>query len=314
MSLGDAKLPEKKARKNAEKRLRLDIGNLPHLGEADLEENEYIFPILISLPRVIFDETPEGPKPVDVQFLDDAQVGEIRVDAQSGEVTQQTKRSTVEDKIQEKKQEIEEEVQKALVKSAADDLCLLSYGRHRNMPAIEVLSEVIISGEFELDKLESLKKDYPTHLERLIEADLVKTRDGYVVPDNKLKQIMNDKESPSERLNDALAHLFRENADNLGYMNDWLGPALDLAGYYYRRAINSDSLPKVTIEEFRQKMAQKGEDKAFQTSRIVMQLEHVGIFQIDNKHGERAWSGDGDIQEEVLEKARDFTTIAITRA
>lgn len=310
MSLGDAKYPEKKARKNAEKRLRYKIGNLPHLGEADLAENEYTFPILISLPRVIFDETPEGSKPVDVKFLDDAKVGEICVDIQSGDVTRQTNRSAVEENIRKKKQELEEEVQKALVKSAANKLCLLSYGRHKNMPAIEILSEVIISGELELDKLESLKKDYPTHLERLVQANLVKTSEGCVVPDNKLKNIINNKGSPSDRLNDALAHLFEENANNLGYMSDWLGPALDLAGYYYRRAIDSDSLPKVTMEEFRRKMAQKGDDKAFQTSRIVMQLENVGILQIENKHGERAWSGDEGIREDVMEQARDFNTIA----
>lgn len=318
MSLGDARLPEKKAKKEAEKNLRLTVGNLPHLGDSEMQNGEYVFPIMISVPRVIFEDTQEGPKPVEVKFLSESKVGEIHVDAQSGEINSRTDLRDIEDRIEEKKKEIERAVQKALIKSAADDLSLLSYPKHRNNPALEILSEIIISEQIELDKLRSFRsfEKYRNHLDTLEEAGLVSEEDGCIVAGDPLKYIEEDNGSPSERLNAALAYLFKTNADDLGFMSDFLGPYLKVAGYYYRRAIESDSLPEVTIEEFRRKMSkEEGREREFQVSRYLIELEQVGLLKISaTDFGERAWVGDPSIKAEILQQEQQLSTIAEVRA
>ena len=69
MSLGESRIPEEDAKTEAEYVLRLNIGNLPHLGKSNFEDDEYVFDILISLPKVIFDK--QGQQPVDIRFLEE---------------------------------------------------------------------------------------------------------------------------------------------------------------------------------------------------------------------------------------------------
>lgn len=316
MSLGDARIPEEKAKKAAERKLRLNIGNLPHLGNAEDEDGEYVFPILISIPRVIFDETPEGLKPVDVKFMSESEVGEITVDAKSGDVTEYTSVSDVEDAIEEQKKELELAVQRALIKSAAKKLALLSYAQHRQMPVIEILSEIILNHEVEAHRVNRIEKDYSDHIENLIDVGLVKEEDGAFVPDDELSTILSEETSPSSRLQAALAHLFENKSDDLSMMNDFLGPYLEIAGYYYTRAVESESLPKVTLEEFRREISsrhsgQKAQKRSFKTARWLIQLEEIGLLQVANRHGERSWQGDSLVMDEILAQREELGQFAV---
>lgn len=71
------------ARKKAMKGLRFDFGgSMLSLGKMRYceESNAYVFSILISYPRVDYEEG-------DIEFDDTKMVGEIRVDRKSGELT-----------------------------------------------------------------------------------------------------------------------------------------------------------------------------------------------------------------------------------
>jgi len=307
MSLGDAKVPEEKAQKAAERTLRLNIGNLPHLGDAERTDGEYSFPVLVSIPQVIFDETPEGLEPVDVKFMSNSEVGEITVDAGTGEVSEYTSPGDIESAIEQEKRELERAVQRALIQSTAKKLALLSYPQHRQMPLMEVLSEIILNGHVEANRVNRIKKDYSTHTENLKEVGLITEVDGVFEADDELKQIISNYGSPSDRLQAALTHLFENKSKDLEMMNEFLGPYLEIAGYYYTRAVASESLPKVTLEEFRREISSRhagkeGEKKNFQTARWLIQLEEIGVLKVANEHGDRCWKGDESVMDDLLSK------------
>ena len=76
-------LTEDEARQQAATTLRFEIGTRPHLGELlySAEEELYSAPIMISYPRVAEGEN-DG-----VEFDHPEMVGEIRIDAVSGEAS-----------------------------------------------------------------------------------------------------------------------------------------------------------------------------------------------------------------------------------
>lgn len=316
MSLGDARIPEERAKKAAERKLRLNIGTLPHLGNPEMEDNEYIFPVLISLPRVVFDETPEGPKPSEVKFMSDSEVGKILVDARTGDISEYTSASEVESAIREEKKELELAVQRALIKSASKELALLSYARHRQMPLIEILSEIILTNEVEARRVKKLTKNYDTHVQNLIDVGLIKEENGLYMADDRLNQIISDNGDPSDRLSEALAFMFKKKAHDLDMMNDFLRPYLEIAGYYYTRAVTSESLPKITLSEFRKEISSRysgkeAEDRSFKTARWLIQLEQIGLLEISQRHGDRAWQGDGAIKDNILSQRDELDQFAV---
>lgn len=317
MSLGDSRIPTDNARRRAEKELRLKVGNLPHLGDMNSQNDRYVFPVKISLPVVIYDSDED--EPVDVKFLSEDKVGEIAVDAETGEIADKTPLSTINDRIEEKKKEVERAIQRALIKSSAEKFSLLSYAEHRNTPEQDLLAEVILTGEIELGEIHSLKdKDTERYLEKietLVSLDLLRKEDGEITAGDELIKIQKSQDEPSDALNEAMAYFLRERAEDIDAMVNILGPFLELAGYYYRRAIESDGLPKVSRQEFRKQLAQRDSSgrrkiKRFKLSGYLLQLEEVGILKSTSNYGDRAWKGDKKIKQNMLEQQDQLGPVA----
>lgn len=74
-------LSKEEAKKKAAKELRFNIGNMPHLGEAEYDEQKqaYIFPINYTHPEL--PETTGG----DVEFYETQQIGEMTI-LENGEI------------------------------------------------------------------------------------------------------------------------------------------------------------------------------------------------------------------------------------
>lgn len=116
MSIQNAPIDEERAKIQAQKELAHEIGNLPYISEVEYEGDEYVFPLHIRLPRVIFDE--DRKKPIEVKFMSSKRIGEIRVDAESGDLTR-TRIHEMKTNIRKQKKVLEDTVQKALVRSSA---------------------------------------------------------------------------------------------------------------------------------------------------------------------------------------------------
>lgn len=297
---------EREAREKAEETLAFEIGNLPRLGEMETTDSEYIFPLEIRLPRVIFDADRE--EPVEVKFMSSESLGEIRVDAMTGEV-ERPHIPRIESNIRQQRKQVENAVQKALVRSSAEQFSKLPFPEHRYTPILDILSHLIIEGpihEEELDEMKSIdEQKYRDYIEMLEDTSLVRWEDGQVEADNVLIELQTEESEPPKLLNSAMAHFFEEGADNIETIRSILGPHLIISGHYYRRSLELDNMPRMREQEFDDVMRWNytGNDrvqKRFKLSRYLIQLENVEILESENGSGARTWYGTTDVKKNLL--------------
>ncbi|WP_143825069.1 hypothetical protein [Natrinema ejinorense] len=300
-------ISETEARREAEQVLAFEIGNIPHLGDAKETETEYVFPIVTTLPRVIFDEDRESP--VDVKFMSSEKVGEIRIDGNSGDLKDRSHIYEIERKIRSQEQEIKKTVEKALVRSSAGRFSKLPFPEHRYTPITDLLSHLILQGPVRPEDLDAMnaadKQKYHDYVEMLEQVNLVRTRGDEIVADNIFIEIQAQKDTHTEMLDGALAHFFRQGADHIETIREILGPYLILSGYYYQRALEvEDGHPSITEAEFREQISQNyaGNNRAqkqFKLPRYMIQLEEVEILKCDEDR-DGAWKGRSEVKEDLL--------------
>lgn len=89
-----------KAKLAAEKYISRNIGNLPHLGFQDFKKSKsvYIFKIKIRYPVV--NDKNDG-----VNFLEPRQIGELKVNSETGEIKKVTDIKKIESRIKEIKED-----------------------------------------------------------------------------------------------------------------------------------------------------------------------------------------------------------------
>ena len=312
-----ATVSEDTARNEAEKTLRFEIGNLPHLGSPDYEDGEYVFPVLIRVPRVIFDEDREDP--INVKFLSSEDLGVIRVDAESGEAAERTDVWQINKRIREKKKEVDRAIQMALVRAEAEKFSLLPFPEHRYTPIQDLLADVILRGQIPRERFDEIGtgawEKYEEYVDALIDAGLLRMENSRVTAADHLIEIEASTDEPSEALNVALAYFFREGTYDHDMVFSILGPYLTIAGYYYRRSIETDDLPRIETRQFREQIRQaySGRDgrlKAFKLSRYLLQLEEIGILRSKSEKDGRGWVGDSEILAEVLSQREELRPIA----
>lgn len=312
MSVEVSEISEEEAQKRAQKVLTFEIGNLPHLGEPVRVDSDYVFPLYIRRPRVIFDSDRE--KPVKLEFMSELRIGTICIDGKSGEATR-TNLPRINRRIRKQKLDVAEAVQQALVRSSSHRFSRLPFPTHRYTPILDILSHILIEGPIEIDSLSAItdedSRSYEDYIAQLSDVDLVRVRSGQVEADSVLIEIQTEEIPPheppnSKRLNAALAHFFREGAKNTDSIRQILGPYLVLSAYYYRRAIDIGDPPSVSEEEFKEEIERfySGKDelrKEFKVARYLIQLEEVGILNNDPESAEPAWVGDEAILHNLSE-------------
>jgi len=314
----DAEIGEHEAKKRAEELLVSEVGNIPRLGDVQYEEGMYVYPLVTRMPRVILDE--EGKEVVDVRYLSGNRVGEIRVDARTGEVDR-SRLSDIRKDIRSQELQIEEAVQKALVSASATHFANLPFPEHRYTPILDILSEVIVDGDFRMGWLKDLGLDeyekYQEYVEMLEDVNLIRNNDGLVEPDDVLIRILTEDsgtveememDTPSKELNVAMAHFFREGSENIEAIQGILGPHLHLSGVCYRRAIEIEEMPMVGEGALRDKLDRKysGRDakqKKFKMSRYLVQLEQVGLLESHKQQDGYVWKGKEGIRNEMLKQS-----------
>lgn len=341
MSLGDSRIPESEAKKEAEIVLRKQVGNIPHLGSAEYIEDtqEYVFPIMVSLPNILFEEGETQPEAVGVRFMPEMEVGEIRVDGKDGSINDRTNTREINQRISDKEYEIEIAVQKALIKASAKRFSRLPYTTHRYTPIIDILSEVILSGKIDASRFVTFGDDerekYDEHLQTLIDVNLVDRENNNIRPSKELVSIQTGQspnsddtdtterplkgKKPSKVLNESMAFLLEQRIDDIETLHEILGPHLKIAGYYYRRAIEIDGLPKLTKNEIKNHFSgkyqgERGRLKLFKLSRYLLQLEEVGLIKSQVHLGERVWVGDSDIKSAVEDQEEHLEPVFQIRA
>jgi hypothetical protein len=203
----------------------------------------------------------------------------------------------------------------ALVKAEAEKFSLLPFPEHRYTPIQDLLSEVILRGQIPRERFDQIGtgayEKYKEYIEALNEAGLLREKDDRVTAADHLIEIEASTDHPSEALNAALAQFFRNGADNYEMIHSILGPYLTIAGYYYRRSLESDQLPHISSRKFREKIREKysgrdGRMKTFKASRYLLQLEEIGILESRAARDNGDWVGKKDVLAEFLEEASEF--------
>lgn len=311
---------EHEARQKAEIERREKLGNIPRLGEGSVEEDEYVYPIITRYPQVVLDE--EGEEVIDVRYLSERNVGEIRVNNE-GEIDHRPDVWDVRRKIEAQKQHMEDAVQKALVSSTAQRFSQIPFAEMQYTPLLDILSKLIVEGrilQVDLDQLNIKDQErYRKYAEKLEEVGLVQLDEDELRPGDILIGITTrdsfeeetearvERQSDPEMLNAALAHFFEAGADDIDSIREILGPHLHLSGHYYSRAIQIPEMPKIRESELRDALRseytpQKAEERIFKMPRYLIQLEEIGMLESTRAAGERVWVGKEEIRAEMLQK------------
>lgn len=320
-SVSEKLISKSEAKKQAQETLAFEIGNLPHLGEPEETEAEYVFPLLTTMPRVIFDENRE--RPVDVKFMSEDEVGEIRIDGESGEVSHRSNVYKIERNIRRQQNKIEIAVEKALVRSSATKFSRLPFPEHRYTPITDLLSHLILEGPIDPDELDEMnaadEQKYEDYIDMLVDVNLVRRRGETVVADDIFIEMQANKDTHPEMLNVALAHFFEAGADQINTIREILGPYLAIAGYYYQKALEvSSGFPSIVDEEFDERLEKRyaGNDrvqKKFKLSRYLIQLEEVGLLESDPQR-DGSWRGNESVKQNLLREDQLLAPIADTMA
>lgn len=313
---GERLIGERDARRKAEEVVAFDIGNIPRLGDVQVTETEYVFPLEIRLPRVIFDE--ERKRPVEVKFMSSETIGEIHVDAVTGEV-ERPHLNQIEANIRRERRVVEDAVQKALVRSSAARFSQLPFPEHRYTPILDILSHLILEGPItdeEFDAFNAVSEQkYLDYVEMLEEVDLVRTMGDSIEADNVLIELRANETKPPKLLNAALAHFFEAGADNISTIREILGPHLILSAFYYENAILGEGDPQMAEEEFEEVLERHyyGNDlveKRFKLSRYLIQLEDVGLLESSADVERPTWSGKEKVRKNLLRQGEMLDPIA----
>lgn len=313
---GEPIIGEREARRKAEETLAFEIGNLPRLGDVETTESEYVFPLEIRLPRVIFDE--DRKRPVEVKYLSSETIGNIRVDAVTGEV-ERPHLNQIESNIRRERKVVEEAVQKALVRSSAAKFSKLPFPEHRYTPILDILSHIILEGPIGDEELEELnavgEQKYRDYVEILKDVDLVRTREGQIEADDVLIELQANQSKPPKLLNGALAHFFEAGADNIETIREILGPHLIISAFYYQTSLVDGGVPSMTAEEFEEVLERHyyGNDlveKRFKLSRYLVQLEDVGLLKSSTGVDRPSWSGKKKVRQNLLREDEMLSPIA----
>lgn len=306
MSIENAPIDENSAKIKAQKELAHEIGNLPYLAEVEYEDDTYVFPLHIRLPRVIFNESRS--KPVDVNFMSSKRIGEIRIDAESGDLNR-TQIHDIKTNIRKQKRVIEETVQKALVRSSARKFSKLPFPELRYTPILDILSRLLLDGAIAEEELEQLtdqyEQSYRDYIDSLVDVGLARMTDGHLEADDFLIELRAQESQLPDQLNAAMAYFFQEGAADIDTIQQILGPYLTLAGHYYLQVLESGEMPDMTEDEFRQQInkAYRGSDrelKKFKLAHYLIQLEDVELLRSDMDTGTRTWTGEEEVREDIL--------------
>lgn len=307
MSTDDGRfIGKREARRKAEEVVAFDIGNLPRLGDVEETDSEYVFPLEIRLPRVIFNE--DRKRPVDVKFMSSESIGNIRVDAVTGEVDR-PHLNQIESNIRRERKIVEDAVQKALVRSSAAKFSKLPFPEHRYTPILDILSHLILEGPItneEFDQFNAVSEQkYRDYVAMLEDVDLVRTKEDRIEADNVLIELRANETKPPKLLNGALAHFFEAGANNITTIREILGPHLILSAFYYQNAIISEGEPQMSEDEFEEILERHyyGHDlteKRFKLSRYLIQLEDVGLLVSSADVDRPTWSGESTVTKNLL--------------
>lgn len=303
-TLDDLPVKEKDAERFAYNIIRSELGNIPYLGTPELIDNEWIIPIIVRYPRIIFDDKGKPKKTRFMQFEIDET---IKINALNGELVERPRYYDMARDIELNLKKIRNTVEKALVKVGADRFSKLPFPAHMHTPITDILSWLLVNDTLNLETDLSLigdeREKYMQNIEVLGEIGLVRRSDSLILPGSYLVEIeTREVKSTPEKLSDALTFFFEKGYYKLESVHQVLGPHLTLSAYCYEKSLEYSELVPISYSMFDGAVQDlyREEVKRIKLPRYLLQLEGVGLITEKTIHGSKVWYGKEDIFSKIM--------------
>ena len=297
-------IDKREAEKRAHIYVREKYGNLPSVGEPILEGGTWRIPIEVRYPRVLFEKGTNRPKKVRYMNLED--IGEIRIDANKGDLLHKPRYWDVRREIEQQLNLVQVTVQKALVKTGADRFSKLPFSEHMHTPVADIIAYLLITDPLDFTQEFSLLYDrarekYNNIVETLTSMDLVRRSADLLIPGNVLVEIERKEEDLHLKLSDALAYFFVQGYQNIQSVHQVLGPHLTISGYIYQQSVEYDDLIPLEFNEIEKavRFSYGTPLKQLKLPRYLIQLEEIGVIEATSIKGEDVWTPEQDLLDRV---------------
>jgi hypothetical protein len=294
VKLIDTPIDKKEAQMMAHLFVREKYGNLPSVGTPLLQNNIWIIPINVKYPRVLFEKGTNRPKKV--RYMNFEKVGEIKIDANKGDIVDKPRYYDIKSEIKEKLDFVQISVQKALVKTGAENFSKLPFSEHMHSPIEDIIAFLLLKDKIDLENEISFlipeeKEKYLKNIELLVTTGLIRKNENLVIPDNALIEIERSTGDISSKMNKALSYFFAQGYENISSIQQVLGPYLTIAGYIFGQSIEYDDLIPIEYQEIQNVIQQNYGQliKQMKIPRYLIQLNEVGLIDQSVIHGEDVW-------------------------
>lgn len=316
-TLCDMPVSEEDARKFAYDVIRSELGSIPYPGKPRLDEGIWVVPITARYPRVLSDVARDIPEKV--RFMNFEDIGEIKIDANKGELIYRPKYYEISNTIKENLERVRTTVEMALVKVGANRFAKLPFPEHMHTPIVDILSWILINDKIDISEdLSSIgiddKEKYIQNIGLLETAGLVRRSGNLIIPDNNLVEIETTYQTFPEQISNSMSFFFEKGYAFIESVKQVLGPHLTITGFCYETALEHGSLVPISYGAIDRMIADvyRQEVKRFKLPRYLIQLESVGLLEETTISGKTVWKGKEDIfdriqgEEEILQPVRKF--------
>ena len=317
-TLCDLPVSEQDAKKFAYDVIRSELDSIPYPGKPRLEqERVWVVPITTRYPRVLSDVIREVPEKV--RFMDFGDVGEIKIDANKGELLYRPRYYEVSNTIKENLERVRTTVETALVKVGANRFAKLPFPEHMHTPIIDILSWILINDKMDISEDFSLigiddRDKYNQNINLLESVGLIRKSGDLILPDNNLVEIETKYKTLPEKISNSIAFFFEKGHTFIDSIKQVLGPHLTITGFCYRTALEYGTITPINYNTIERMIVDiyKQEVKKIKLPRYLIQLESVGLIEEKIVSGKVVWYGKEDIlrgiqgEEEILQPIRRF--------
>ena len=304
VKLIDTPIQKDEAQMMAHLFVREKYGNLPSVGSPSLQNNIWIIPIDVKYPRVLFEKGTSRPKKV--RYMNFEKVGEIKIDANKGNIIDKPRYYDIKSEIKVKLDFVQISVQKALVKNGARNFSKLPFSEHMHSPIEDIIAYLLLKDKIDLGSEISFltpeeRERYIKNIDLLISTGLIRKNENLVIPDNALIEIERSTGNISSKMNKALSYFFAQGYENISSIQQVLGPYLTISGYIYGQSIEYDDVIPIEFQEIQTVIQQNYGQliKQMKIPRYLIQLNEVGLIDQKVVRGEDVWLPKPEILQNV---------------
>lgn len=272
-----------------------NLGQTPVPGVPVQRDSRWIVPIDVCYPRMIFDVHTKQPKMR--RYLYFRNLAQLEVSARDGSVTA-PKVPTLEKLIGDQLAEVRTSVEKALTKVASREFAKLHYAAHMTTPLTDIMSIIIMDGEIDttawnLNSEEYEEGKYQSSIDLLTRVGLIQPTGHLYTPGPAFAELEEQWEQKqiidvSTQLEDSIGYAFVEGYRYYDIIKRVIGTHLNVAGAIYENSIENGKPTSMQFDDLKRAiLAVIGDTKAIKLNRYVVQLQEIGLIEVEGLPGER---------------------------